>query len=401
MIKRNEQKYLLSLTKAILLSQELPVSTQKLDWQYIYTLSKYHRIDNIVAYGVESLKTACNIPEEIVKKFLLAKQKGVAREAVQSYELDIIAKKFEENKISNLPLKGSVLKKYYPSSDMRFLTDLDILFKDEDKELVNQVLLDLGYTLEHPGDNHDVYIKKPFMVVEMHYNCYTHNDSLDKFFSDIWSRSNKVKNSDYSYQMQLEDYYIFMIGHMAKHFIYGGIGIKSVLDILIFNDKLKAKCNIDYINEQLSNANLLDFERAIENLLVSDEKNIDEELLDCILDSGAYGTVENNMNIKVLKDGGSKRAVIKNRIFLIISMSLDLAFPNLTIMKNKYNYLNKFPFLLPFAWIQRGIDKFITNRNEFITIIKKIFLPTTKGIDKMNKVLEKTGFDKGGYDGKI
>ena len=144
MNKIREQKYIFKMLKAVL-SDNYTLTVEKgLDWDYIYKLCKFHHIDNIIGYL--SNKQGY-MPEEIYKRFKLAMQKGQVREINQYYELQMIQKKFEEYKIENIPLKGSILKKYYPSPDMRFLTDLDILFKDEKTELVKQALLEIDYQI--------------------------------------------------------------------------------------------------------------------------------------------------------------------------------------------------------------------------------------------------------------
>lgn len=45
-----------------------------------------------------------------------------------SYETEKILKAFDENKIKNIPLKGYFMKKEYPRSDFRSVSDVDILF---------------------------------------------------------------------------------------------------------------------------------------------------------------------------------------------------------------------------------------------------------------------------------
>ena len=49
-----------------------------------------------------------------------------------NYELQQLSKLFDEAKISFLPLKGSVLRDYYPEPWMRSSCDIDVLVKPED-----------------------------------------------------------------------------------------------------------------------------------------------------------------------------------------------------------------------------------------------------------------------------
>ncbi len=61
-------------------------------------------------------------------------------------------------------------------------------------------------------------------------------------------------------------------------------------------------------------------------------------------------------------------------------------------MKNKYSYVNRFPFLLPIAWIHRGVTKIIVDRNAFIKIIKSPF--NKYRISETGEALKKVGLDK-------
>lgn len=391
MSKTREHKYIFKMLKAVLSDNYSLTIEEGLDWNYIYKLCKFHRIDNIIGYLSNE---QINMPEDIYKQFKLAMQKGKVREVNQCFELQMIQKKFEEYGIENIPLKGSILKYYYPSPDMRFLTDLDILFKDEKTELVKQVLLEIDYQIYGLGGHHDVYIKKPYMTIEMHRRCNNENDVLNALFDTIWQRCIKVDNSEYAYEMTIDDFYLFMVGHTAKHFKYGGIGIRMLLDFIVFENKLEARCNRSYIELNLKKSGLLTFEREIKKLLkncLDDNYQFEnDDLINCIINSGAYGTIQNNLNNQILKDGSKTNRIIKNRI----KMLYEIVFPSLKNMKMKYMYLNKFPFLLPVAWIHRGVFKFIFERSEFIKVVKKPF--NKKGTQEADRVLKRVGLDKDG-----
>ena len=49
MNKAREQKYVFLMLKAVLTNSKLSVE-DNLDWDYIYKLCKFHRIDNIIVY---------------------------------------------------------------------------------------------------------------------------------------------------------------------------------------------------------------------------------------------------------------------------------------------------------------------------------------------------------------
>lgn len=70
-----------------------------------------------------------------------------------SYETEKILKAFDENKIKNIPLKGYFMKKEYPRSDFRSVSDVDILFDRKQADSVKKVFSELGYTFLNEDDN--------------------------------------------------------------------------------------------------------------------------------------------------------------------------------------------------------------------------------------------------------
>ena len=65
-----------------------------------------------------------------------------------NYEFQRLCNTFEEAAIPFIPLKGSVIRRYYPESWMRTSCDVDILVHEEDLENAKQAIISkLGYDL--------------------------------------------------------------------------------------------------------------------------------------------------------------------------------------------------------------------------------------------------------------
>lgn len=267
MRREKEQKALFQLIKSVLLEEPITIEVEGLDWKYLQQLCKYQKIDNLVSYGILPLQEQEKIPADVVCAMQKAQQKGIAREATQYFSLQEIQQKFEEEQIEHLPLKGAQLKKEYPSPDMRFLTDLDILCQKEQQGKIQAIMESLGYTLEHGGGHHDVYVRNPFMTVEIHWDCSTENRELDVFLEDIWSKCIRKEGFAFAYQMPWEEYYVYMIGHMAKHLKYGGIGIRMLLDLFVFAQKKKDSCDWKKIEVYLERGGLLKFSETMHRFL--------------------------------------------------------------------------------------------------------------------------------------
>ena len=73
----------------------------------------------------------------------------IARDAVQAFSQEELLEAFEKEGISVLPLKGILMKRFYPVTSMRMMADLDILYETGRGKEVEAVLTDLGYYCDH------------------------------------------------------------------------------------------------------------------------------------------------------------------------------------------------------------------------------------------------------------
>lgn len=390
MEKIKEQRVIFQLIRSVLMEEKPDISVEGLDWQYMMKLCRYQKIDHLVAYAVSGLQGCGEIPADVKERMLKAQQKGVAREVTQYFSLQEIQQRFEESGIENLPLKGAQLKNDYPSPDMRFLTDLDILCPLEKQEEIKGIMESLGYVMDHGGGHHDVYVRKPFMTVEIHWICSTENDEMDAFLCEVWNRCEKVEGCQMSYRMPWEDYYVYMIGHLAKHMRYGGIGIRMLLDLFVFERKRKSECDWKYVEEHLEQAGLLRFAHTMQAFLwkcMTEEEDFFEKniLLEHLIGSGAYGTMENHTGMRLLKDGGKKSRIFQNRI----RVAAAALFPSPDAMKQLFPMVKKYPFLLPAAWIWRLLMKAIFANKKGCEVLKNVV--ETKQVAQMDQVCRAAG----------
>ncbi len=392
MEQKKEQQFIFGLIDSALNQKVWTEIPEDIDWQYVYTLCEFHKIANLVSYALDYAAPMIQekIPEKICRMFLHARQQGLAREATQYFSLEEIRQKFEEQQICNILLKGAQLKSYYPSPDMRFLTDLDILCCRQDADRILKIMEELGYTRKYEGGHHDVYVRKPFMTVEIHWSCSTENKRMDPLFASIWERCMLIEGWSCSYQMRWEDYYVYMIGHMEKHLRYSGIGIRMLLDLLVFEKGLYDICDWERVHEYLEEANVLLFSKTMSCFLKKCLQGVplvpqDQILLEHIWESGAYGTSQNHAGMRFLKDGGSRRSILKNKICLFFR----ILFPALEGMQQNYTYLRRCPLLLPAAWIERLVKKTLFENRKSRRILKNA--GDTRYLKKMDSVCRAAG----------
>ena len=371
-VLNTNEKYIILLLKSILNNSIPPEKPEDVSFEKIYSLAKYHNIDNMLFYAINKLKNKPSL--ELLKIWKERCYKGISRDLIQKMELDKILDSFEKNKIKNIVLKGFELKKLYPKSDMRFMSDIDILISKKDAEKVSLIMTKLGYKIISYGkEKDDVYFKDPIMNVEIHNTLFdVQYKEYNSLFKTLDKMEKIIPKTKYQYNFSDEDFFLFLFIHTVKHYLSYGIGIRVVIDIYIYLKTKEKTLNWEYINDSLNKLKLYDFFKVFNHFTkvwFEDEKEneIDIEIGNYIFRSGTYGNEKNNrLNSLLLIEGKNSS---QNKAKFILS----IMFPSLGLMQVGYPILKSFPFLLPIFYIIRGIKIILFKRkrlNQFNSILK-------------------------------
>lgn len=321
-------------------------------WERIYKLSKKHDLAHLVGYALKKSNTT--IDEDLQKSFDQAMNIAAVRYVKISHDLELMSNALEKSQIKFIPLKGSVIRKYYKEPWLRTSCDIDILIADSDVEKAKKVLVDeLNYTCASEW-NYEVSFDTPAKThIELHHILNDENKSIDKVLSTVWERSAPIPNSSFHYEMSDEMYYFYHIAHMAKHFVNGGCGIRPFIDIWVLNHNCVFNKKKRY--KLLDDAGLLQFAKVAEELSEvwinnKPHSSLTEQLEQFILSGGTYGTVENRVVVQQAINGG-KISYILSRIFLPYDQ-LKLTYPNLKTRK----------WLFPFYQVKRWFRIFKRGR---------------------------------------
>lgn len=308
----------------------------------IYLLSRSHDLDNVTGSALCELGV---LPEGNARSaFEKSVMTAVFRCENFKAELADICAEFEKAGIDHIPLKGSVLRSYYPEEWLRTSCDIDVLVKESDLEsAVNALIGGLSYKLKQRSE-HDVSLYSPSGVhVELHYSLFSNEDEQSKKILNLAWETCSPDNSRCK-RMASELFYFYHIAHMAKHFKGGGCGLRPFVDIKIMLDKFvfdRAKAD-----ELLAEFGLEKFARAAEKLsfVWFDGEAMDQTcgvMQEYILYSGVYGSSQNKVVVNREKKGG-KFGYALSRIFL----------PYAT-MKKMHPVLEKHKWLLPWFEVRR------------------------------------------------
>lgn len=358
----------------------------------LYRLSKAHDVAHLVGDALSKCGVFANLPDTLEENecATIAKIKAKFDEHVFTavyryeninYELEQICKTLEEAKIPFIPLKGSVIRKYYPEPWMRTSCDIDILLKEKDADNAAEYLqTQLQYGVDRKGQ-HDVSMFTASNVhVELHFKLLDSDFKQVKDLFDVWSGDEISLLSDSEYQMSKELFLLYHIYHMAKHFVHGGCGIKPFIDLWIIKNKVGF--DEEKAQKMLQDSGLLTFyERSTDLVNVwfedKDHSEITQEMEDYILQGGVYGTLKQNLAMSQNKKGGKFRHLM-SRIFLSYK-DMEVYYPS----------LKKCPILFPFYQVRRWCRiLFCGGRKAAMNEIKVNQNITTEEQERAKKLLE-------------
>lgn len=343
-----KQQYIsfIDLLASVLNGAEPPKLPDGFDWDYACRYAQRNSVANILAYSMDKVNVK---PSKTVYKVLENDRRyQIIKETSQIVDIEKVVERLEKSQIKNALLKGYFMKQLYPRSDFRTMSDIDILANKKSFKKIESIFKDLGFTKKDVVKSKEVHFVKGLLYCEVHDDI---NEGLSSYYDNVWDIVRLRDGFSYSYQMKPEDFYIYIVYHSAKHFSFGGIGIRMVMDVYVC---LQAFENLDfsYIETELKKAGIAEFEKAFRAIALnwfSSDKTEINSFGEFILYCSTFGARE----IYFYQD--SKRTE-KFYWFKQIFLPYDR-------LKNKYSYLEKAPVLLPFSWAHYWFARIVVRRD--------------------------------------
>lgn len=379
-----ECNYFIEIIRNVLHNKKTEYN-DKIDYKQVYEIAKYHSLEAFMYEGCKDMDLG-----EISKALKNEHKETIYKVAIQEAEKEALLDELEKAEIKHMPLKGAILKYLYPSVELRSMADFDCFFDKTKKKDVKKLLISLGYDVElYNRGNHDVYMKKPYMSIEMHKDLIGDCFKISKYYKNVWNNLILVDGKKYEYKFNDEDFYIFMIAHMVKHFAHGGTGIRSFIDIYLYINKF-TKLDFNYINEELNKMGIVKFSnKAIELSKVWFDGEESNELMDNfaenVFTNGTYGTIFNSAIVSFNENSEDKSIESSKSKYFFRRM-----FPTFETMKRRNPILKKLPILLPWFYMIRlfkGLFTFKGHKQEMDNVNQI----TKEDIEKVNKLHEELG----------
>ncbi len=330
-------------------SDEVVASIDAQKLAEVYALAAQHDLAHIVGKGLEKLSvTGC---DDILSKFKQQTLQAIYRYVKLDYDYGQVCQAFENAQIPYIPLKGAVLRAYYPEPWMRTSCDTDILVRKEDVKAAAKILTEqLGFRYHRRG-THDVAFYSPNEIhFELHYNLIEELYSRQQIqiLNQVWQQALPMEGFAYQRKMPDELFYFYHIAHMAKHLVNGGCGIRPFLDLWILNCRLPHQRQArETLLQQGQRQVFAQAASALAQVWFGDgeQDELSRQLEQFVFTGGMYGSYENKIAIRKNKTGSGLRFVI-SRLFLPYE-----------VMCGYYPVLQKHKWLLPLFQIMRWVQR--------------------------------------------
>lgn len=365
----------------------------ELDFIKLYRLSREHQVSPLIYNQIYFFS---GFPENLKIHW---KKEAIQENVFQTIKTERFLKlyqQFLDHDLKIIVVKGIVLRSLYPQPENRPSNDEDLYIEKKDLEKAKDIFLKEKFVLTGESDDVTTFVDyQSGLSIELHSSLFSKDSKAYGKYQDAFEHAFEhmivhdiqgVPIYSLSYDLHL----LFLMMHFVKHFLHGGVGIRQIIDIVMYSETYGDTIHWNRIYHTLEQLDVL---VLIENVLALahqhlgfdfskiklpddyDEKKCDyDDLLDDILDAGIFGKSSeerlhsSTMTLNALEKG--KSSVLKS------------IFPTFKEMKGKYSYLKHYPFLLPVAYVSRIIrylkhndtkkgQKTIEIGNQRIQLLKK------------------------------
>lgn len=357
------------------------------DLRQLLAVARRHSTASMVCMALEPTQAFAKADAAVQTQWRNAKRQAIRKTMLLDAERKVILQMMEQQGIWHMPLKGTILKKWYPQFGMREMADNDILFDPAAQEQVRDWFVRRGYTAaSYKKGNHDSYHKLPVYNFEMHVSLFDVNGGRLADVYRQWhiqDRLVRCRGTKYQFAFTPEDFYVFILAHAYKHYSLGGTGIRTLVDIYVMNQRLRGSLDEEYVKKQLTELEILSYAQEATQLAdalfgrVCLPEDIilpaaAAETLQQYLDASTYGTMDRYIanQLRQLQDDALAISGTTKLRYL-----LSRLFPGRNWCRSAYPFFYKYPCFLPFFWLwrigYRGIKGRKRLRQELHTVQKK------------------------------
>lgn len=363
------EKQFVQLLRAVISDEGLP---NHIDWAGVWYLARRHHLETMVW---EIAKNNPSVPDNLTPQMQNVFNQMVVREVRQGYCLEQIEKTLADAGIHYALLKGAVLKKDYPQTHFRFMSDLDFYIKLEERPTIREAIEKIGGKFKgtESGDEQFLFWEK--LGVEFHGRLlYRKTKAGIENYPD-WGFVDEEKN-----RLSEEGYALNLIGHAVHDLAGSGPGIRYILDLWIYRNRHPLQPDWGKVNERLIEDKIFEAAQNLLNLSEylfgnGEESPLMIEMANYVLKGGLHGDYKRGLASQAANGRALRKQLFRNRIEF----------------ENRYPWLKTYPFLLPVAWMLRIIQSLKRHRKTMVNWHKGMNMVSVRDAEAQRETLARFG----------
>lgn len=346
---------------------------QSCDYEGLYHLAQEHQVSALIYNQIYHFS---DLSAELKARWSRDALTINAFQAMRSNRFVQLYQTLRNGGVNALVVKGLILRNLYPQPDNRQSNDEDVYIPMEQFQLATQILQDAGAVLLHEGKYENAFLDQSCgLSIELHGQLFDPDTKIFGQYQQLFEaafqtpaehRIDGVPVLSLSHDL----HFLFLMTHLAKHFMFSGVGIRQILDIVMYAEAYREEIHWSEIYQQLAAQNLLtltanvmeigriyfDMDRAVP---VPDMETDCGTLLDDILDAGVFGASSQAR----LHSASLTLAAADGQEKVSGQLLWKRLFPPLSELRERasYSYLRKKPWLLPCVWVKR-IGTYLSHR---------------------------------------
>ena len=362
-----DDRYIVELSRTAIFDDTPFAPEESVNWEYIYNKSIEQNITGLLFSAVSKLSKEYRPDKELYAKWQQKMLETIAVTSRQYNEFLKMSKVVSDAGIKMVGLKGCIIRNQYPVPELRTMGDFDVIVENDSLKAVGELFSFNGYDVT----------KDLFGIVadnkKAHWEIFTSLE--EEFVINTRTWSEKILETsmalDGIYTTSYTYFLAHTIIHMGKHYIEKGAGIRNLCDIALFVSKYKEQIDFGILKNICDEQNFTKIFNYTLNALnqwygvvlsgVDFEKTDTEKFVEYFLTNGIFGKHDNVLLRQFSLDEREDSKGLKR-----------LLFPPVSTLRNRYKYLQKYPFLLPVAWIQRILYGRFTKKVKFSKMLKDI-----------------------------
>lgn len=352
------------LSGAVRKEQVMFSSDERIDWEAFIEEAKEHKVSGLAYSALKNEIAQSSIDATLLNEWKRDVIYASMHQSQHVKQVSELLNVFNDHEIPVIILKGMVLRNLFPSPDLRTMGDVDVLVHEGDLGRIEDMLTAMNFKkVEDPQEKHDVYFQPGGVKIEVHWSLT--EDGMFKggkaYEDGVWDRTREVEVLGVkTLTLGYNDFIFHLMIHMASHVAYHGFGVRYLVDIVVMIEQQGQFIDWQEVIRLIDLCQIRKFSavifRCCEDLFglklpkeVAQLAVVDSNYLtlfeDEVMNSGVHGYRESS---EVL----SRQISYNNQKQMNpLQKMINLFFPPIHEMSDKYNYAKKNKLLAPVAWI--------------------------------------------------